>query len=150
LSQRMRRLPSSFPVEVRMVAETPLKGVVLSLPEHSTAGLDLSAVVRQEVQSFRDGRTSAEALQVAKASALRRLERVDARPELLAEEILAGLDAPDWLDAGSMEALEKLDPKQVVQILGPQLAPEKSVLLFFSPDVAPSEATSMSDGEGGK
>ncbi|HYV47485.1 MAG TPA: hypothetical protein VFA20_21645 [Myxococcaceae bacterium] len=145
---RLRRLPSSFQVEARAVAQAPFKGVTVWLPEHASAGTDLSAHVRQEVQAFREGRDTAEQLTAARDDAVRRFQQVDARPELLAEEILAGLDAaPDWVGADAQAALEKMDAKKLVELLGPQLLPEKSVHLFFSPEVSSTEATAFTDGE---
>ncbi|HEY8208518.1 MAG TPA: hypothetical protein VIG99_13600 [Myxococcaceae bacterium] len=148
VGQRLRRLPSSFPVEVRALAQAPFKGVTVSLPDHASSGTDLSAHVRQEVQVFREGRITPEQLAAARAGAVRRFQQVDASPELLAEEILAGLDSPDWLGPDAMAALEHLDPNKVTELLGPQLVTEKSVLLFFSPELAPSEATALTEGEG--
>lgn len=142
---RLRRMPSSFPVEVRAVDQAPFKGITLSLPEHASAGTDLSAHVRQEVQAFREGHATAEQLTAAHDDALRRFHRVDERPELLAEEILAGLDSPDWVGSNALAALEKMDAKKMVELLGPQL--EKSVHLFFSPEVSSTEATAFTDGE---
>ncbi|HVE85774.1 MAG TPA: hypothetical protein VND93_23125 [Myxococcales bacterium] len=146
---RLRRLPSSFTVEARAVAQAPFKGVTVWLPEHASAGTDLSAHVRQEVQSFREGKTAAEHLAAASEDAVRRFHRVDERPELLAEEILAGLDAaPDWVGADALAVLEKLDAKKLVELMAPQL--EKSVHLFFSPEVSSTEATAFTDGEAPK
>jgi len=143
VGQRLRRLPSSFPVEVRLLSQGSFKGIAVSLPEHAGVGVDLSAHVRLEVQAFREGRATAEQLAAAKAGAVRRFQRVDATPALLAEEILAGLEAEGWLGAEVLSALEKVEPRQMVEVLGPQLAQEKSVHLFFSPEVSPSDATAF-------
>jgi len=146
---RLRRLPSSYQVEVRVVAQAPFKGVTVWLPEHASAGTDLSVHVRQEVQAFREGKDTAAQLTTAHDDAVRRFRFVDGRPDLLAEEILAGLDAaPDWVGADALAVLEKMDAKKLVELLAPQL--EKSVHLFFSPEVSSTEATAFTDGEAPK
>ena len=142
VGQRMRRLPASFPVEVRPLATVPFRGLAVSLPAHSSTGTDISIHVRQEAANVQGGRTPDEQFTAARAEAIRHLGRVDARPELLAEELLAGLEAaPGWVGPEVMSELKTLDVKRMVELLGPSLATEKSILLFFSPEVASSEAT---------
>lgn len=143
VGQRLRRLPSAFPVEARAVASVTFKGVAVSMPDHPSAGQDLSVHVRQEAAAILEGRVQAEAFLSAREEAIRRLERVDARPRQLAEELLAGLEAPGWISPEVMAALRALDAAKLSALVGPSLAPDKSVHLFFSPEIAPSEATPM-------
>jgi hypothetical protein len=42
-----------------------------------------------------------------------------------------------------MAAIKALDAQKLSALVGPSLSPDKSVHLFFSPEVAPSEATAM-------
>ena len=112
VEKRLRRIPSSFPVEVRALAQAPFKGVTVSLPDHVSAGTDLSVHVRQEVQALRDGHTTPEQLAAARDDAVLRFREVDARPERLAEEILAGMDSPDWLGPDALVALEHLERQE--------------------------------------
>ncbi|HVE86605.1 MAG TPA: hypothetical protein VND93_27295 [Myxococcales bacterium] len=149
VGQRLRRIPSSFAVEVRVLASPPFKGLAVWIPEHASAGTDLSVHVKQEVAAFREGRTPEDQLADARGAAVRRLQLTDARPALLAEELLAGLELEpsDWWGPAAQAALEKVEGKRMVELLAPQLAPEKGVHLFFSPEVSPSEATSMTEGE---
>lgn len=150
VEQRLRRMGHALLPEVRLIAAVPFRGLAVGLPDHPPAGTDLGALVRQEATVLREGRSAPEDVAAAKAAAARRLLDLDRRPAALAEEILDGLQAQsggEWLGPGSVKDIQALTPQELVELVGPSLAPERSVFLFFSPEVTSTDATALPEGE---
>jgi predicted Zn-dependent peptidase len=150
VEQRIRRLGHAVIPESRLISTETFRGLAVVVPDHPQLGSDLGALVRQEATVLREARSLPEDIAAARAEAARRLLEVDGRPARLAEELLAGLQAQaggEWLGPGSVKDIQALTDQELVELVGPSLSPNRSVHLYYSPDISPIDATAMPEGD---